>query len=154
MGEISKGGANRTKRLNLSDAFSISIPYIQSIHPITKSNWEGIGVQPDIKTIEKEALVKAHIAAIHKTVKRNKNRVLNKIGYDFLKENAIDNAIIVFKENTLLFPNDPNTWDSLGEAYATIQDTENALKAYEKALSLAPDSKTAKTMIKKLKSTK
>lgn len=154
VGEISKGGANRTKRLNLNDAFSISIPYIQSIHPITKSNWEGVGVQPDIKTIEKEALVKAYIAAIHKTVKRNKNRVFNKIGYDFLKENAIDNAIIVFKENTLLFPNDPNTWDSLGEAYVALQDRENALKAYEKALSLAPDSNPVKTMIQKLKSTK
>ena len=154
VGEVTKGGANRTKRINLNDSFTMSIPYIQSLHPITKSNWEGKGVQPDIKTMEKEALVQAYIAAIHKTVKRNKNRVFNKIGYDFLKENAIDNAIIVFKENTLLFPNDPNTWDSLGEAYATIQDTENALKAYEKALSLAPDSKTAKTMIKKLKSTK
>ena len=154
VGEVTKGGANRTKRINLNDSFSISIPYIQSIHPITKSNWEGKGVQPDIKTIEKEALVEAYIAAIHKTVKRNKNRVFNKIGYDFLKEKSVSNAIIVFKENTRLFPNDANTWDSLGEAYVALQDTENALKAYEKALSLAPDSNSVKTIIDQLKSTK
>ena len=42
VGEVTKGGANRTKRISLNDAFTISIPYIKSIHPITKSNWEGI----------------------------------------------------------------------------------------------------------------
>ena len=153
VGEVTKGGANRTKRFNLNDAFSISIPYIQSTHPITKGNWEGIGVLPDIQTFEKEALVKAYIAAIHKTVNRNKNRVFNKIGYDFLQEKAVANAIIVFKENTRLFPNDANTWDSLGEAYTANKDTDNALRAYEKALSLAPDSHAVKAMIQKLKST-
>lgn len=154
VGEVTKGGANRTKRINLNDEFTISIPYIKSIHPITNSNWEGKGVQPNIKTTEKDAFVNAYVDAINKTVKRKKNNVLNKIGYTFLKEKSVDNAIIVFKENVKLFPNDANTWDSLGEAYFSKRDKINALKAYKKALDLDPNSASAKKMIQKLENLK
>ena len=150
VGEITKGGANRTKSINLNNDFSISVPYIKSIHPVTKSNWEGVGVQPTIETAENDAFVIAYIDAIHKTVIRNENRVLNKIGYTFLQEKSIDNAIKVFQENTKLFPNDANSWDSLGEAYFMKHDKENALKSYTKALELDPTSISAKEMIQKI----
>eukprot|EP01137_Pigoraptor_chileana_P017367 Opistho-2@75340 len=83
IGEITKGGANRTKRINLNDEFTISLSYIQSIHPVTKTNWEGKGVEPNIKTTEKDAFIYAYIDAIKKTFNRNKNTILNKIGYGF-----------------------------------------------------------------------
>lgn len=154
VGEITKGGANRTKTINLNNNFSISIPYIKSIHPVTKSNWEVVGIQPTIKTSEKEAFVIAYIDAIHKTITRNKSKVLNSIGYTFLQEKSIDNAIKVFKENTKSFPNNANSWDSLGEAYFHKHDKENALKSYMRALELDPTSKSAKEMIQKLKNLK
>lgn len=151
VGEVTKGGANRTKRINLNDDFTISVPYIESIHPITKTNWEGKGVQPDIKTFEKDAFITAYIEAINKTVERNKNKVLNKIGYTFLQDKSVENAIIVFQENTRLYPKEANSWDSLGEAYFTNRDKANALKSYTKALELNPNSESAKAMIQKLK---
>lgn len=154
VGEVTKGGANRTKRININDAFTISVPYIESIHPITKTNWEGKGVHPNLKTTKENAFVVAYIDAINKTTKRNKNNVLNKIGYSFLQENAVDNAIIVFQENAKLFPNEANSWDSLGEAYFTNRDKENALKSYIKALELDPNLESAKAMIQKLKNIK
>ena len=147
---MTKGGANRTKRINLNTDFSISVPYIQSIHPVTKSNWEGKGVQPTIKSSKKDAFVLAYIDAIDKTVQRNKSKVLNKIGYTFLQEKSIDNALKVFQENAKLFPNDANSWDSLGEAYFYKRDQINSLKAYKKALTLDPNSTSAKKMIQKL----
>ena len=133
-----------------NDEFTISVPYIQSIHPVTKTNWEGKGVQPNIKTNEKDAFVYAYVDAIKKTFKRNKNIVLNKIGYNFLEDKSFDNALIVFQENVKLFPNDSNSWDSLGEAYFANQDKGNALKAYRKALELDSGSESAKAMIQKL----
>lgn len=154
VGEVTKGGANRTKRMNLNDEFTISIPYIKSIHPITKTNWEGKGVQPNIESTKKNAFVKAYIAAINKTVKRKKNILLNKIGYTFLQDKLIDEALIVFQKNTKLFSNDANAWDSLGEAYFIKRDKENALKSYKKALELDPNSVSAQKMIKKLESLK
>ncbi|MES2445960.1 MAG: S41 family peptidase [Bacteroidota bacterium] len=150
VGEITAGGANRTKRINLNDDFTISVPYIQAIHPVTKTNWEGKGVHPDIKTNEKTALVNAYVDAINKTAKGNKNTLLNNIGYAFLKEKSVENAIVVFEENARLFADNANTWDSLGEAYFINNDKENALKAYKKALALDPNSESAKAMIQKL----
>jgi tetratricopeptide (TPR) repeat protein len=152
VGEITKGGANRTKRVNLNDEFTLSVPYIQSIHPVTKTNWEGKGVQPNIKTVEKDAFVYAHVDAIRKTFKRNKNILLNKIGYNFLNDKSFDSALVVFKENVKLFPNDSNSWDSLGEVYFAMKDKGNALKAYRKALELDSGSESAKAMIQKLES--
>jgi tetratricopeptide (TPR) repeat protein len=152
VGEITKGGANRTKRVNLNDEFTLSVPYIQSIHPVTKTNWEGKGVQPNIKTNEKDAFVYAHVDAIRKTFKGNKNIVLNKIGYNFLNDKSFDNALIVFQENVKLFPNDSNSWDSLGEVYFAMKDKGNALKAYRKAIELDSGSESAKAMIQKLES--
>ncbi len=131
--------------------FTISIPYIESIHPVTNTNWEGKGVQPNIKTTEEEAFVYAYIDAINKTVTRKKQDVFNKLATPYLQEKSFDDAIIVFQENIKLFPNDANTWDSLGEAYFVNHDKENALKSYTKALKLNPKSESAKTMIQKIK---
>lgn len=152
VGEVTKGGANRTKTINLNSDFSIAVPYIKAINPVTQSNWEGKGVQPNIQTNEKDAFVIAYIDAINKTVSRNKENVLNKIGYTFLQEKSIDEAILVFQENTKLFPDVSNSWDSLGEAYFYKRDKINALKAYQKALELDPNSVSAKKMIEKLES--
>ena len=150
VGETTRGGANRTKRVNLNDEFTISVPYIEAKHPLTKTNWEGKGVQPTISTTNKDAFIIAYIDAINKTVKRNKNRVLNGIGYSFLQEKDIDNALMIFQENVKLFPTDANSWDSLGEAYFYIKDKENALKAYKKALLLSPNSKTLQEKVNQL----
>lgn len=150
VGEVTKGGANRTKTINLNDEFSISIPYIQAIHPVTKTNWEGKGVQPNIEANNNEAFVIAYIDAINKTVTRNKGNVFNSIGYEFLQDKSINEAIIVFQENTKLFPEDANSWDSLGEAYSHKGDKTKALKSYKKALELDPNSTSAKKMIDKL----
>ena len=80
--------------------------------------------------------------------------ILNKIGYTFLQQKSINNAIYVFKENVKLFPNNANSWDSLGEAYFTNRDKENAIQCYHKALELDPNSETAKAMLQKLKNIK
>lgn len=71
-----------------------------------------------------------------------------------MKEKSVDNAIIVFQENAKLSPNNANNWDSLGEAYFINGDKENALKSYQKALALDPNSESAKAMIQKLETIK
>ncbi|WP_250434711.1 S41 family peptidase [Hanstruepera flava] len=150
IGEITKGGANRTKRVTINNQFSISIPYIEAIHPSTKSNWEGVGVQPNIKTSIKDAFATAYLEALHATVKRNKKSILNQVGYTLLQESKIEDAILIFKANTMSFPEDANTWDSLGEAYAINKQLEKALTAYKKAKVLDPNLESAKRMIQKL----
>ena len=53
---------------------------------------------------------------------------LNIVGYMLLKEGRIDDAIRIFKHNVSTYPDNPNTYDSLGEAYAVKGDFENAIK--------------------------
>jgi C-terminal processing protease CtpA/Prc len=152
VGETTRGGANRNKRMSVNTNFTVSIPYIKAIHPITKSNWERIGVIPNIEIASEDAFITAYIEAINKTMGNHpmKNKILNKAGYAFLQDNNIMKAISVFKINTELYPNDANAWDSLGEAYLKIGDKENALKSYKKAVSIDKKMSSALEIIKKL----
>jgi predicted negative regulator of RcsB-dependent stress response len=63
---------------------------------------------------------------------------LNAYGYQLLAENKFTEAIEVFKLNTQKHPENPNTWDSLGEGYALAGDKKNAITSFKKALSMNP----------------
>lgn len=63
---------------------------------------------------------------------------LNQYGYQLLNDGKHDEAIKIFILNTERHPESANTWDSLGEAYATKGDKDNAVKNFKKALSMNP----------------
>jgi predicted negative regulator of RcsB-dependent stress response len=63
---------------------------------------------------------------------------LNAYGYQLLGEKKYTEAIDVLKLNTVKNPDNPNTWDSLGEAYALSGDKKNAIANFKKALSMNP----------------
>ena len=79
------------------------------------------------------------------------SRVLNNFGYKLLAENLIDMAIEIFKINVRLFPEEANSYDSLGEAYMVKGDTESSIKCYQKALDIDPTFQNAQKMLEKLK---
>lgn len=56
IGEVSAGGANPANTWLVFDDLRISIPYGRAINPVTNSNWEGVGVLPDIETSAEKAL--------------------------------------------------------------------------------------------------
>jgi hypothetical protein len=63
---------------------------------------------------------------------------LNNYGYQLLNAGDKDKAIEVLTLNTQRHPKSANTWDSLGEAYATKGDKKNAVANFKKALSMNP----------------
>jgi hypothetical protein len=63
---------------------------------------------------------------------------LNTYGYTLLGQGEQDKAIAMFQLNTQRHPKSPNTWDSLGEAYATKGDKKNAIVNFKKSLSMNP----------------
>lgn len=67
----------------------------------------------------------------------NKNQ-LNALGYQMLAQQRFDRAIEFLKLNAERFPDDPNCFDSLGEAYKQAGDRENAIKNLRKSLSMNP----------------
>jgi predicted negative regulator of RcsB-dependent stress response len=63
---------------------------------------------------------------------------LNNYGYQLLAGGQVDKAIEMFKLNTQRHPKSANTWDSLGEGYATKGDKKNAIANFKKSLSMNP----------------
>ena len=59
VGESTWGGANPGGTVWLSEHFGIFVPGGRAINPITKTNWEGVGVKPDIAVPGEQALAKA-----------------------------------------------------------------------------------------------
>ena len=64
VGEVTGGGAHPTRPYRIHERFFAFVPYRQSINPITKTNWEGAGVQPDVAVPAADALQVAHAAAL------------------------------------------------------------------------------------------
>jgi hypothetical protein len=59
VGETTGGGANPTGSFNLGFGYSALIPFGRAENPITKTNWEGRGVAPDLDTRAPDALAVA-----------------------------------------------------------------------------------------------
>lgn len=59
IGQTTRGGANPGGTQEINENLLVFIPTGKAINPITKSNWEGIGVKPEINISEEEALTKA-----------------------------------------------------------------------------------------------
>lgn len=76
---------------------------------------------------------------------------LNNWGYTLLKQKRIKDAIEIFKLNVFLFPTSANTYDSLAEMYAFMEEKDLAIKNYEYSLKLDPKNKNAEEQLKKLK---
>jgi CubicO group peptidase (beta-lactamase class C family) len=64
IGETTGGGAHPVNFYPLNDHFSIGVPIARAINPITKTNWEGVGVKPDVEVPAAQALKTAHLAAL------------------------------------------------------------------------------------------
>jgi hypothetical protein len=56
IGETTGGGAHPVDVKRIDDHFSVIVPTGRSISPITKTDWEGTGIEPDVKVAAAEAL--------------------------------------------------------------------------------------------------
>jgi hypothetical protein len=64
IGENTLGAAHPVTREVVQKDFVVRLPYGRPINPITGSNWEGVGVAPDIPVPAEDALKTAHLKAI------------------------------------------------------------------------------------------
>ncbi len=79
---------------------------------------------------------------------------MNNLGYEYLGMGEYDKSIAILSMNTEAFPESYNTFDSLGEAYATKGDTKAAITNYEKSVKLNPGNQNGIRMLESLKSSK
>ncbi|MEM5551502.1 serine hydrolase [Pseudoalteromonas neustonica] len=79
-----------------------------------------------------------------------RERTINYFGYELMTMKKLDAAIAIFELNAAQYPDSANTHDSLGEAYLTANKPTLALRSYQTALALNPESESAKKAIKQL----
>jgi retinol-binding protein 3 len=94
IGETTGGGAHPGGGFRLSENFGIFVPTGRAISPITKTNWEGTGVTPDIAVPADQALTIARINALKKS--------LTKLQNPDLKEGVQDEIAKLEKELNLM----------------------------------------------------
>lgn len=95
-----------------------------------------------------QSTIEKYAAAIKPQCKSS--GLFNSYGYLLMGQKNIAGAINVFKLNTLIYPDDANTYDSLGEAYMTAGNKQEAIANYNKVLQLKPGNANAIEMLKKL----
>ncbi len=85
IGETTGGGAHPTKPMIVQHDFILRVPFARAINPVSKTNWEGIGVTPDIAVPAAEAFDKAYVLAVEKLAAKAKDPEL-KSDYQALQE--------------------------------------------------------------------
>ena len=78
VGETTGGGANPGGGNRLSKHFGAFIPRGRAVSPITKTNWEGTGVEPDVKVPADQALRTAQVLALRKAVEKTTDEELKR----------------------------------------------------------------------------
>src|SRR5438552_6160699 len=66
VGETTGGGAHPVNGHRIDDHFMLGVPFARAINPISKTNWEGTGVEPDVKIPAADALATAQKLAAEK----------------------------------------------------------------------------------------
>ncbi len=59
IGETTGGGAHPVMGHRIDEHFMIGVPFARAVNPITRTNWEGTGVEPDVKVPAADALATA-----------------------------------------------------------------------------------------------
>jgi peptidase S41-like protein len=56
VGETTGGGAHPVWGHSIDDHFTIGVPFARAVNPVTKKDWEGTGVEPDVQVEASQAL--------------------------------------------------------------------------------------------------
>lgn len=74
MGEVTGGGANPANFLTLVAGIAAQIPYAEAYNPITKTNWEGVGVKPEIVLDKDIAYYEAYLTLLKTSLPAQEKR--------------------------------------------------------------------------------
>ena len=70
VGDTTGGGAHAGGLHRVTDHFGVWVPGARAVNPITRRNWERVGVRPDVAVPEDEALAVAHVQALRQVLEQ------------------------------------------------------------------------------------
>ena len=77
VGEQTGGGAHPVSGHQVATYFTVFVPFARAINPVSKTDWEGVGVEPDVKVPAADALEKAQSTAADDLNKLQPSRKLD-----------------------------------------------------------------------------
>lgn len=86
VGETTGGGANPGGMFRVAEHFGVFVPTGRAINPITKTNWEGTGVEPDVKVSKELALKTAYLTALNKSMEKTNDEDLKRSLKDVIEK--------------------------------------------------------------------
>jgi C-terminal processing protease CtpA/Prc len=64
VGEVTRGGAHPSEVVSLGNSVELRLPVARTVNPITGTDWDGVGVKPDIPVPADAAMDTAHMAIL------------------------------------------------------------------------------------------
>lgn len=101
VGETTGGGAHPGGMVPVADHYSIFIPTGRAINPVTGTNWEGVGVKPDVAVNADKALDKAQELAIKKLLDSTDDAVKTRVKQDVEQNKRMYQRIEQRRQTTL-----------------------------------------------------
>lgn len=132
VGEVTGGGANPGEEMSLGGGFYAFIPTGRARNPISKTNWEGKGVKPEVAVPAPEAFLEAQRLALATLLSLQPNHALNAALRSRLGELTHQKARSTnwFAQQPIYLRGSMNNWDAtarMNQAGATRFQTELAL---------------------------
>jgi retinol-binding protein 3 len=73
VGDTTGGGAHPGGMRRVTEHFGVWVPSGRAVNPVTGTNWEGIGVRPDVPVDAADALRAAHLRALDRLLAAERN---------------------------------------------------------------------------------
>ena len=73
VGDKTLGGAHPVAVFRINEHFDVRVPNGNSINPVTKANWDGAGVMPEVAVNETDALNVTQVLALKKIMQTERN---------------------------------------------------------------------------------
>jgi retinol-binding protein 3 len=104
VGETTGGGAHPVDMHIINDHFGISIPFGRAVNPVTNTNWEGTGVEPDVKVTRDKAMETAYMLALEKQLEKEEDKEIRQsVGWTIDGLKAKQNPVTVEEKTMKLY---------------------------------------------------
>jgi hypothetical protein len=95
VGETTRGGAHTVTYKPLSNGFVCDIPFGRVFDPVSKKNWEGTGIMPDIKVNAESALEVSELKIIGDAMAATKDSAaINSLRWELLQLKAANHPFV------------------------------------------------------------
>jgi tetratricopeptide (TPR) repeat protein len=97
VGDSTKGGAHSVDLYQINDRFEIYIPTARAVNPVTGTNWEGIGVIPDVLISSESAMDTALVLAKKAAQEYGKKKDTTMMGFVRKMQVQLDTADSLYR---------------------------------------------------------